>query len=305
MGRIRTIKPEFFTHEALFDAEAETGLPLRLAFAGLWTQSDRDGRFLWRPRTLKSAIMPFDEVDFGRVLDALLTRGFLVQYVSEGREIGVIPSFGRHQVINHRESASTLPAPPENTQEIDAWGTREPRAGHAARGEGKGREGKIETPDGVSSPEPKRSGRASKASPGKRNSYPEQFELAWKAYPTTPNMSKAEGHKAWARLDAEDRAAVAAAIPGFVAYCKAHPDYQPIYFEGFISKRRFDGFAASARPEKEATAADWNKRLNYARDTRRWDEANWGPAPGRPLCRVPADMLRPGDGAGWLSPVAA
>jgi hypothetical protein len=45
MGRIRTIKPEFFSHEALFDGERETGLPLRLAFIGLLCQCDREGRF--------------------------------------------------------------------------------------------------------------------------------------------------------------------------------------------------------------------------------------------------------------------
>ena len=163
----------------------------------------------------------------------------------------------------------------------------------------------IETPNGVL-PETGVSGMPAKASPGKRKSYPDEFEQAWKAYPTTANMSKAEGHKAWARLDAEDRTAVAKAIPGFVAYCKANPDYPPIYFERFISKRRFDGFAGtSAAAEKVETRADWLKRLNYARDTRRWDEANWGPAPNRPGSRVPGELLQVGDGTGWLSPVAA
>ncbi len=162
----------------------------------------------------------------------------------------------------------------------------------------------IETPNGVF-PETVVSGSAPKASPGKRNSYPDEFEQAWKAYPTTTNMSKAEGHKAWVRLDVEDRAAVAKAIPGFVAYCKAHPDYPPIYFERFISKRRFDGFAGSTEPERQPTFDDWRKRLNYARDTRKWDEAAWGPAPNRPGSRVPPDLLQDGDGSGWLSPVAA
>lgn len=298
MGRIRTIKPEFFTHEALFDAEAETGLPLRLAFAGLWTQSDREGRFLWRPRTLKSAIMPFDQVDFARVLDALLTRGFLVRYVSEAREVGAVPSFGRHQVINHRESASTLPAAPENADEIDAWATREARVEHAARGEGKGREGKEETPDGVSSPETAVSGGKPKALTKKRQSYPEAFEAAWKAYPTTANMSKAEGHKAWAKLDDEDRQKVAKAIPGFVAYCKAHPDYPPIYFERFIRQRRFDGYAEVAGSSAPAEA-DWRRRLIYARDRRTWSVADWGPIPGHDGCQVPPALLMAGDGEGW------
>ena len=33
MARIRTIKPDFFRHYDLYQAEKETGLPVRLAFA--------------------------------------------------------------------------------------------------------------------------------------------------------------------------------------------------------------------------------------------------------------------------------
>jgi hypothetical protein len=70
LARIRTIKPEFFRHADLYEAEKETGLPLRLAFAGLWTAADREGRFKWRPRELKLDCLPHDDVDFSRVLDA-------------------------------------------------------------------------------------------------------------------------------------------------------------------------------------------------------------------------------------------
>ena len=90
MSRIRTIKPEFFRHEALYEAERETGLPLRVAFAGLWTVADREGRFHWRPRALKLDCLPYDEVDFSRVLDALATRGFIVQYQGNGEPLGWI-----------------------------------------------------------------------------------------------------------------------------------------------------------------------------------------------------------------------
>ena len=102
MPRIRTIKPEFFCHEELFDLEQETGLPMRIAFAGLWTVCDREGRFKWRPRTIKAQVLPYDEVEFSRVLDALATRGFVVKYASDGCEFGYIPGFNRHQVINNR-----------------------------------------------------------------------------------------------------------------------------------------------------------------------------------------------------------
>lgn len=146
MARIRTIKPEFFKHETLFDAEQETGLPLRLAFAGLWTVCDREGRFEWRPRAIKTDAMPYDDVDFSRVLDALTTRGFVVRYRVDGKEFGHVPGFSRHQVINGRETDSKLPPPPELI-EYDDKSTPEPRVNHAsttrhdlAHGEGKGRE---------------------------------------------------------------------------------------------------------------------------------------------------------------------
>jgi hypothetical protein len=148
-SRIRTIKPEFFLHEGLFDLEVETSLPVRVAFAGLWTCADREGRFRWRPRSLKACILPFDNLDFARVLDALGSHGFVTKYIVGDDEYGLIPSFTRHQVINNRESDSELPAPPEDSpsQEIDACGAREARVAHAtvtpfvrAQVEGKGRE---------------------------------------------------------------------------------------------------------------------------------------------------------------------
>jgi hypothetical protein len=141
--RIRTIKPEFFTHEALFDAETETGLPLRVAFVGLWCAADREGRFRWEPRRLKVQILPYDELDFSRVLDALTTRAFIVKYRVGDAWFAAIPSWTRHQFINNRESSSEIPDISESEQ-LDACDTREPRVNHACQGEGKGREGNKE-----------------------------------------------------------------------------------------------------------------------------------------------------------------
>ena len=108
--RIRTIKPEFFTHEGLFEAEKETGFPLRVAFPGLWCAADREGRFKWEPRRLKSLILPYDEINFSNVLDSLERHGFIVRY-GENMEFGVIPSFLDHQCVNAREAQSKLSAP--------------------------------------------------------------------------------------------------------------------------------------------------------------------------------------------------
>ncbi len=140
--RIRTIKPEFFLHEELFNAEKETKLPLRLAFAGLWCAADREGRFKWEPRRLGIQILPYDGADFSRVLDALSTRGFIVRYSSGTGVFGFIPSFAKHQVINNRERESELPDPSQSilNEGDDASGTREARVDHAGKAEGKGRE---------------------------------------------------------------------------------------------------------------------------------------------------------------------
>jgi hypothetical protein len=180
MARIRTVKPELFRHEELFEAEIDTGLPLRLSFIALFTACDREGRFKWRPRQLKLDCLPYDEIDFSRVLDALLTCGFIVQYEVDGVIYGCIPSFTTHQIINNRESESIFPPPPSfnsipaevsdvkpaepgesSSETIDMSGdgnpdnhaslTREERVDHAAQGErekegkGKGRERESNT----------------------------------------------------------------------------------------------------------------------------------------------------------------
>ena len=149
MARIRTIKPEFFSHYDLYEAEQETGLPLRLAFAGLWTQCDRDGRFKWRPQQLKIGCLPYDDVDFSRVLHALGTRGFIGKYVQNKDTYGVVFSFKEHQVINNREKESVLPEPVDFIG-FDVCVTREPREDHACTGEGKGKEGKGKEGKGTS-----------------------------------------------------------------------------------------------------------------------------------------------------------
>jgi hypothetical protein len=110
-SKIRTIKPEFFTHYALYKAEADSCLPLRVAFAGLWTVADREGRFKWDPPSMKPCCLPHDPIDFTEVMEVLAERGFIVRYVVDGKEYGCIPSWKEHQVINNREPHSKIPPP--------------------------------------------------------------------------------------------------------------------------------------------------------------------------------------------------
>jgi hypothetical protein len=120
MSRIRTVKPELFKHEDLFDAEQNSQLPLRLAFIGLFTVADREGRFKWRPRTLKLDVLPHDFIDFAAILDALERGGFVERYEVGGETYGWIPTFTKHQRFTGKEAEakSQLPPPPQgNTGE--------------------------------------------------------------------------------------------------------------------------------------------------------------------------------------------
>jgi len=114
MARTRLISPAFFKHSELYDAEITVKLPLRLAFAGLWTVCDKAGRFRWKPRDIKADVMPHDALDFADVLNALHTHGFVGRYVVDGVEYGHIPSWDKHQHPHKTERPSTLPSPLDN-----------------------------------------------------------------------------------------------------------------------------------------------------------------------------------------------
>ena len=130
MGRIRTIKPEFFLHEELCELS-----PLhRLLFVGLWTQADRAGRLEDRPKRLKAVVLPYDKVDVDRLLDDLSEhRGrFIVRYEHEGVRYIAIPGFLHHQRPHVRELPSTTPAPtlPRLAREMPAQDYGESGADH-------------------------------------------------------------------------------------------------------------------------------------------------------------------------------
>ena len=150
MARIRTVKPDYFQHEGIFDAEVKSGLPLRLAYVGLWLVADRRGLFRWRPRALKTNILPYDDaIDFAGVLEALASHGFIVRYVVNGEEFGAIPAFLKHQRPHVREVAD--PGIPEyepgqsTTKAVPGHNLGDGQSAGKGR-EGKGREGEGDTP---------------------------------------------------------------------------------------------------------------------------------------------------------------
>lgn len=133
MGRIRTIKPEFFSSEDICSLSAFA----RLLYIALWCESDREGRLEWKPNTFKLRYFPGDSLDMAALCDELLQRNLVVLY---GDGFACIPKFSTHQHVNNREAESKLPPP----LEVDACPTRDSRVTHAQGGkERKGKEGVV------------------------------------------------------------------------------------------------------------------------------------------------------------------
>jgi len=134
MARIRTIKPEFFTSEDIVSLSPMA----RLLYIALWCEADREGRMSWKPKTFKMRYFPGDNCNIDELCAELIGAGLLELY---GEGLAYIPCFAKHQHVNPREAASTLPEPTDVARAV----TRQPRVSDAQvgregrEGEGKGR----------------------------------------------------------------------------------------------------------------------------------------------------------------------
>ena len=100
MARIRTVKPEFWKHEDLSACDEATIL---LAVA-LLNYADDEGYFNANPKLVKAECCPLREpsVSIQVGLQSLQEIGYLRLGTGlEGRRIGHIVHFLKHQVINH------------------------------------------------------------------------------------------------------------------------------------------------------------------------------------------------------------
>ena len=106
MARSRNIKPGFFSNEHL----AELDFATRLLFIGMWTEADREGRLEDRPRRLKMALFPADNVDIEFMLSGLESFGFIRRYVANGCRAIQIVNWAKHQNPHVKEAQSTISA---------------------------------------------------------------------------------------------------------------------------------------------------------------------------------------------------
>lgn len=109
MPRIRTIKPDFFTSEAV----SLLSYRARLTWIGMWTHCDDEGRCRDNARLIRAAVWPLDDVSIKQVeqdLDELASHGRIIRYEVAGKRYIEITNWPEHQKIN-RPVASKFPPP--------------------------------------------------------------------------------------------------------------------------------------------------------------------------------------------------
>lgn len=102
--RIRTVKPEFWTHEQLGSCDDFC----RLLALALLNYADDEGYFLANPAIIRGAVFPFmdDHTKIRGSLDELVKVGYLeIGVANDGRNIGRIINFRKHQKIDRPQSS--------------------------------------------------------------------------------------------------------------------------------------------------------------------------------------------------------
>jgi hypothetical protein len=115
MARTRNIKPAFFANDEL----AELCPYTRLFFIGLWTVADKEGRLEDRPKKLKAAIFPYEEIDCNELAAKLHGKKFIRRYKVDGQCFIEITNFKKHQNPHPKEQASTIPEPAEICEAVE------------------------------------------------------------------------------------------------------------------------------------------------------------------------------------------
>ena len=183
MPRSRNIKPALFKNELLGEGDPL----LTILFAGLWCLADRDGKLEDRPKRIKAEIFPYRDLpDFNGYLTVLQQLGFIDRYVVDGEAIIKVLEFTKHQSPHKTEKGSELPDKPINSGP-------EKITEDAPLDNGSLPEDAALIPDSLNLipdslipdsliPEVNSSRRV--------KTYPADFELFWKAYPSNRRGSK-------------------------------------------------------------------------------------------------------------------
>lgn len=197
MARSRNIKPGFFSNEHL----AELDFATRLLFIGMWTEADREGRLEDRPRRLKMALFPADNVDIEKMLADLAHLGFITRYTVGSFHAIQIVNWAKHQNPHLKEAKSIIPEMPVLEPcpvKVGASTMQAPGENSSFPADSLSLDSLNLIPDPLTPP----------------SESPEQvFDRFWSLYPR--KVGKANAQKAWAKLKVDstlfDRMAAALA----------------------------------------------------------------------------------------------
>ena len=221
MARIRSIKPEYCTSEAI----NQLTIACELHFAKLWTYCDDEGRGLNNPKLIKAACWPLRDsisvVACASMQEELYQLGRIVCYEVGGKSYFEVVNWAEHQKPQHPKPSEIpppdqgIPEPLPTAQAVDIAVRDKPHEASSQTLHGEG--GVVGGGEGDGAGGLKPSSTALQI-----DVLEASFEEFWSAYPVQPNGKKPERAKAWAqfkRLSDRDRALALTGVVHYRAAC--------------------------------------------------------------------------------------
>lgn len=175
MGRIRTIKPEFWED----DRVGQLSPLARLVFIGSWNLADDAGRLRWSADYINASLFMYDRLTTKKVAGLMAEvekQGLVVPYEAKGQRLAFVPGWA-HQRIDK-------PQPPRFP---DPFATDDGNDSGSHSGNGYG-----------NPPRQERKGRdQGKEGKGNAPALLDEFDRFWQTYPR--HEAKGEARKAWAK----------------------------------------------------------------------------------------------------------
>lgn len=228
MGRIRTIKPEFWED----DRVGQLSPLARLTFIGSWNLADDTGRLRWSPDYINASLFMYDRLTTKKVAALMAEvegQELVVPYEVRGQRLAVVPGWA-HQRIDKPQPAR-FPPPPGVEDGNDSGNGSGNEDGNPPRQEGKGREGIREgkgmTPAGVLA-----------------------FERFWSVYPPRDGKrlgkAKAEGY--WSKMTEAEHDEAIIGAGHLAAAIAAGGKFGPPDAERWLRDRRWTEWQEPAVP---------------------------------------------------------
>jgi hypothetical protein len=284
MARIRSVHPGLFTDEHY----AVLSLAGRELLKGLWTESDDQGVFEWKPVSIKMRIFPLDTVDVPALLSEL-EKHWIMKFEVDGRAYGACRNFCKYQ--RPQKPKHVHPLPVEHHAFV--------RLGYKSRGAEQ--DAAEQGGSGTSPVSEENEYGTDKRKPGqmeegggkrKRNgsSEPDGFEAFYQAYPKHEGRGKAKAAYV-AALKKTDAATLLQAAQAFRRKQEGeNPKYIPLPASWLSAERWTDEGLLHGPPDDTADIDDWRIRQRVFRESGRWSD-NWGPRPGTEGCKCPRELM--------------